>query len=413
MKIFFRLTTFLITLSMILTAAGCDTTVKSENLMDSITPNTVSTIDLNENAEKITNFGIELFKASYEEGKNILISPLSVLSALAMTANGAQGDTLMQIEEAFGIPIEELNKYIYSYVNSLPQGEKYKLSLANSIWFTNNQRFSVNKEFLQTNADYYGADIYKSSFDNDTVKDINNWVKNKTDNMIPKIIDDIPDSAVMYLVNALAFDAEWEEFFKKSQVKGGEFTSENGEMEKAEFMYSDVSRYLQDENAKGFIKYYSGNKYAFAALLPNEKITVNEYLSTLDGKKLHDLLVNSEIASVKTSIPKFETAYEAEMKNILKNMGIQAAFDCVSADFRGLGESSEGNIYIDKVLHKTYISVGEKGTKAGAATSIQMNDECVNIEPAKEVYLNRPFVYMLIDCETNIPFFIGTMAYIE
>jgi serpin B len=119
------------------------------------------------------------------------------------------------MERVFDIKTESLNLYLDSYMKNLPQGDKYKLSLANSIWFIDDERFMVNQDFLQANADYYGADIYKTAFNDQTCKDINNWVKERTDGMILEILDEIPQEAVMYLVNALAFEAEWSEIYEK------------------------------------------------------------------------------------------------------------------------------------------------------------------------------------------------------
>ena len=401
----------LLVCAMAVNLTGCTMEVHAKDLMDGITPNQVNALDdLGSQNADVTDFAIRLFKASEESGKNTLISPLSVLCALAMTANGAEEETLAQMEEVLGMTTEELNLYLYSYMQNLPQGEKYKLSLANSIWFTEDERFTVNQDFLQTNANYYGADIYKAPFDKQTLKDINNWVKQNTDEMIPEILDQIPAEAIMYLVNALAFEAEWSEIYEKHQVKDGEFTKEDGTKQDVKFMYGSEGTYLEDEKATGFMKRYKGGKYAFVAMLPNEGVSVSEYIASLDGESLNALLANPQYATVHTSIPKFETEYKVEMSEILKSMGMTEAFDMYNADFEGLGTSTGGNIYISRVLHKTFISVGEKGTKAGAATIVEMKDGAA-AEPTepKEVYLDRPFVYMLVDCENNIPFFIGTM----
>lgn len=394
---------------------GCTVKVHAENLMKGVVPNETEAADITGKNAAVTDFAVRLLKKSEKSGENTLISPLSVLCALAMTANGAQNKTLEQMENVMGLSVEELNLYLHTYMKYLPQGEKYKLSLANSIWFTDDERFSVNKVFLQTNADYYGADIYKTPFNELAKKDINNWVKNKTDGMIPNILDEIPKDTVMYLINALAFEAEWGKIYEKHDVRDGEFTKENDEKQNAEFMYGNESVYLEDENAIGFIKYYKGRNYAFAALLPNEGVRVSDYISTLSGEALNRMLLNPQYTTVHTAIPKFETEYDADMSEILKNMGMPRAFDGENAEFERLGTSSDGNIYIGKVLHKTFISVGEKGTKAGAATVIEIKNESAAYEPEdpKQVYLDRPFVYMLIDCENNIPFFIGTMMDVE
>ena len=390
---------------------GCSTKVQAKDLMEGITPNAVTPLnDLSPQNATVTDFAVRLFQASEKSGENTLISPLSVLCALSMTANGAENKTLQQMETVLGMTTQELNLYLYSYTQSLPQGEKYKLSLANSIWFTEDESFIVNQDFLQTNADYYGASIYKTPFNNQTCKDINNWVKQNTDEMIPKILDRVSEDAVMYLVNALAFEAEWMEVYEKNQVKDGEFTKEDGTKQNVVFMHGSESTYLEDENATGFMKMYKGGKYAFVAMLPNEGVSVSDYVASLDGAALNTMLSNPQYTTVYTSMPKFETEYDVEISDILKEMGMPIAFEPTKADFSGIGTSTEGGVYISRVLHKTFISVGEKGTKAGAATVVEAN--CGSAMPPqepKEVYLDRPFVYMLIDCENNIPFFIGTL----
>ena len=397
--------------AMMLNLTGCATPVQADNLMEGVIPNKVSALeDTSANHSAVTDFAVRLFKASEENGENTLISPLSVLCALAMTANGAEDETLQQMEDVLGMTTEEMNLYIYSYMQNLPQDDKYKLSLANSIWFTDHERFTVNQDFLQTTADYYGADIYKAPFNEQTCKDINNWIKEKTDGMIQGALDEIPDSALMYLINALAFDAEWADIYEKHQVREGEFTKEDGTKQECEFMYSTESNYFEDEKATGFLKYYKSGKYAFVALLPKEGVSVSEYIASLTGEVLNELLSNPEHTTVYTTIPKFETGYSVEMTEILKSMGMTDAFDPNNADFGRLGSSTGGNISISRVIHKTFISVEEKGTKAAAVTIVEPGDgAAMELEQPKEVYLDRPFVYMLIDCENNIPFFIGTM----
>ncbi len=401
----------LLVCAMAVNMTGCAMEVQAENLMKGITPNEVAALeDISTQNAKATDFAIRLFQAS-QGGGNTLISPLSVLCALAMTANGAEEETKAQMEAVLGMTTEELNLYLYSYIKDLPQGDKYKLHLANSIWFTEDESFTVNQDFLQTNADYYGADIYKAPFDSQTCKDINNWVKQKTDKMIPKILDQIPPEAVMYLVNALAFEAEWTEVYRMNQVTDGKFTKEDGTKQDAEFMRSTEGTYLEDDKATGFMKYYKDGKYAFVAMLPKEGVSVSDYIASLDGELMNALLTEPQHTAVYTLLPKFKTEYDVEMSQILKGMGMTEAFDADSADFEGIGSSANREIYIGTVLHKTFISVDEKGTKAGAATVVEMGSSGAG--PEKEVCLDRPFVYMLVDCQNNIPFFIGTMMDVE
>lgn len=362
-------------------------------------------------AAAVADFGVRLLRNSFsrDESRNTLISPLSVISALAMTANGAQGDTLQQMEDVFGCSIPELNTYLASYLQTLPEEEKYKLHIANAIWFKDSGAFSVEQGFLQTNADLYHAGLYKAPFDHTTVKEINGWVAEHTDNMIKNILNEIDEYAVMYLVNALSFDAEWESVFYEHQVRDGIFTKEDGTASKMKLMYSTERDYLETEQAEGFLKYYADRKYAFAALLPKEGVTVSELLDSLTGEELHSILEHPVNTTVHGAIPKFKSEYNAELREILLEMGMEDAFDMEEADFSGIGSHREGNLYISNVVHKTFIEVSERGTRAGAATMVAMSAGAAAPQEIRTVYLDRPFVYMIVDCETNLPVFIGTI----
>ncbi len=404
-------TALLLCAALTLPFSGCGTASGQEavDLMEGITAQEVDIQNV-DGAQAVMAFSVDLFQGSMEEGSNTLISPLSVLCALAMTANGAQGDTLTQMEQVLGLIAEEMNCYLSGYLTALAGEEACQLKLANSIWFRDVETLQVEQDFLQTNADYYGADIYKAAFDESTLKDINRWVSEGTDGMIEEILDEIPSDAVMYLVNALAFDAKWEDIYEESQISTGTFTLQDGTQREVEMMHSTESVYLKDENAVGVLKYYEGGRYAFVALLPDEDVTVADYVASLTGEKLTELLEGGERTTVKTTIPQFESAYSVEMSEVLKALGMTDAFDSTLADFSALGHSDEGNIYISSVFHKTYICVDEAGTKAGAATVVEFTSESAEfMEEPKTVCLDRPFVYMILDCESGIPLFIGTM----
>lgn len=400
-----------LTFSALFSLSGCSTAVQASDMMSGIKAGeTIADADLTgENSLAIAEFAVSLFKNGSYSGENVLISPLSVLCALAMTANGAKGETLTQMEEAFSLSVPELNNYLHTYINSLPAGDKYKVNAANSIWLKDDGSITVEQSFLQTNADYYGASIYKAPFNGETLKDINSWVRDNTDGMIEGVLDSIPGEAVMYLINALAFDAEWENIYKETQLWDGIFTTQSGEEKDAKMMDSCEYAYLEDAGATGFLKYYADRKYAFAALLPNEDSSIDEYISSLTGSSLMDTLKNVQDTKVMASIPKFEAEYSAEMSEILNSMSMKDAFNPDRADFSALGRSENGGIYISKILHKTRIAVDERGTKAGAVTAVEMGTTAMPPEEPKTVSLDRPFVYMLIDCETNLPLFIGTM----
>lgn len=352
-----------------------------------------------------TDFALGLLQNSMAEGENTLVSPLSVLSALGMTANGANNQTLAQMENTLGMPISDWNGWLSDYGN----GRDDALKLANSIWFTNDQRFTVNPAFLETNAQYYRAGIYQTPFNQQTCDDINLWVRENTDGMIPQILDEIPEDAVMYLVNALAFEADWNFPYQEYQVHSGTFTREDGTQREAEMMYSQENVYLEDENATGFLKYYQGAQYAFVALLPNGGVSVSDYVQSLTGSHLRDLLENKTYTEVNAALPKFETGYSVELSQPLQAMGITDAFDPAWADFSNLGSFGGEPIYISRVLHKTFISVAEQGTRAGAATVVEAAAGAAAPQEPKRVILDRPFVYMIVDCYQHFPIFIGTM----
>ena len=403
----------LLAFALVVSMTACQAAYAAD-LMDGIEANFVEKVSLDTGSEAVADFGVRLFQTSYADGENTLISPLSVLCALSMTANGARGDTLTQMEEVLGLDTETLNKWVYSYMAQLTASEDAKLSLANSIWFRDHERLTVERDFLQTNADYFGASVYKAPFDETTLKDINAWVKEHTDDMIDGVLDEIPEEAVMYLINALAFDAKWRTEYEKSDVRDGLFhiLDAEGTTREIELMHSTENQYLQDDLASGFIKYYKGGKYAFVAMLPNEGVSLKDYVASLTGQHIQQLLSNPEYVTVYAAIPKFEAEFSCEMAEILQNMGMKDAFDGDLADFSALGTSQRGNIRISRVIHKTFISVDEKGTKAAAVTVVEMSDECAAVIPEdyKTVILDRPFLYMLIDTETNMPFFIGTVA---
>jgi serpin B len=265
-----------------------------------------------------------------------------------------------------------------------------------------------SKDFLQIIADYYKADIFKAAFDSSTVNDINNWVKSKTNGMIDKILNKIDPEDVMYLINAVAFDAEWETVYEKASVHEDIFTDVYGNRQKVEFMNSEENMYIEEENAVGFVKPYAKNHYSFVAILPDENIFVNEYIKTLTGQKFIDLIKNAKITLVRASLPKFKYEYTIKMNETLESLGMTDAFLPDKADFSKLGKSDIGNLYISEVLHKTFISVDELGTKAGAVTSVDITAAGIPVN-FKTVKLNRPFIFAIIDNSTNLPIFIGTV----
>lgn len=432
-----RMIALLMCLTMVVSLAACggDTKECEDNLTDKntetefpgdsgdeiVTKDDVYYID-KANAAAI-DFAVRLFQEDVKSqivsdsetpgarDQNKLISPISVLMALAMTTNGADGETLQQMERVLGMEIGQLNAFSSEYLINLTE----ELKIANSIWLREDARVTLEDAFGHANKTYYGADVYKRPFDQSTVDEINGWINEKTDGMIKKIIREIPEESILYLINALCFEADWEVPYVENQLKKEIFTTSWGETQEVEMMYSMEDFYLEDEKAIGVMKHYMGRKYAFVALLPKEGVSIGEYAEYLSGEHLQELLANPQDCRVQTWIPPFEQDYEVEMSELLKNMGITDAFDVDSADFSNLGSCENGNIFISSVLHKTFIEVSLEGTKAGAVSGVDMAVGAVSQDtrPLKEVKLDRPFIYMIIDCETNQPIFMGTVNRVD
>ena len=357
------------------------------------------------------DFSLELLRASMEEdSENVMISPLSVLMALEMTRSGASGETLAQMDEVlYGGLLGADGKQGTQLFSALCTG-KEPLAMADSIWLrTGDGYFTPDDAFLQEAAEDYGAEIYGAPFDQSTVSDINRWVERGTDGMVRDILDEIPDEAVMYLVNAVAFDGEWQHPYESYQVWERTFYSADGSESEVDMMYGTESRYLSGEGVQGFCKYYKDG-YSFVALLPDEGITLEEYLSGLDGAAFLQTIREWDDTMVETGLPKFEGETSRELSNALKNMGMPMAFDEYAADFSRMGNVADGsNLYIGRVLHKTYIRVDELGTKAGAATVVEMDAGGAAIMDSKTVILDHPFLYAVVEDETGLPVFVGVV----
>ena len=360
-----------------------------------------------------TKFALELFQNVVNtdgENENIMISPYSVVQALGMTANGANGETKSQIEQTIGsMPIEDLNQYLYTQRTTQPNDETCKLSTANSIWIRDDiKRIQVKENFLQTNADYYNASVFKAPFDDSTVNDINSWVNENTDTMIPEVLNKIDDSILMYLINAVAFDAKWLSTYCEDDIWEETFTTADGSEQIVEMMHSEEYCYLEDENATGFFKYYNGKRYAFLALLPNEDISVTDYVNDLTPEYFQNLFAYkdnyAEIADV--AIPKFKCNYQVSLKETLSVMGMPVAFSDF-ADFSGITETTSREL--GDVSQITFIDISEKGTRAAAVTIISDAPTAAPPRPEKSVILNRPFVYSIVDTENNLPIFLGVL----
>ena len=349
------------------------------------------------------NFALALARETAVKDKNLLLSPFSVMIALAMTQNGARGTSLSQMEQVLGsgIPAAQMNRYLYAWISSLPDSEDARLQLADSLWIKESSAASVVPSFLQTNADWYGADAYTAPFDEGTLADINSWVASRTEGMIPKLMDRLSPDTEMILLNALAFDALWRVPYTDALVRTRDFRNASGKTVQAAMMHSTESSYLEGKGATGFLKYYADARYAFAAVLPDKGVSPADYLASLTASDLDRLLSSPVSEPVSAVLPQFSYSYEEHLPEALQRMGMTQAFSG-SADFSGMLPGA----FISDVLHKTFIEVTQAGTRAAAVTAVEMTKGAA---PAaqKEVVLDRPFLYMIVDTEYRLPIFIG------
>ena len=267
---------------------------------------------------------------------------------------------------------------------------------------------TLNPDFAAVASDNYKAQLNTLLFNNDATQQINDWVNTNTDGMVPSILDNADPDALMYLINALAFDGKWEEPYTEYQVNPGKFKNADGTLSDVDYMASEEYNYISGTDCKGFVKNFADRTYAFAALLPNENTTLDSFVKSLTGEKLSGLLNGTKSSRTIVNLPKFKLEYSEELRENLASLGITDAFNAASADFTNMLTEPSIRPYISRVLHKTAIDVNETGTKAGAATLVEMKEGAAPGEPER-VTLDRPFVYMIIDLKTKTPFFIGAL----
>ena len=357
-----------------------------------------------------------------EPGESVLVSPLSALFALALAENGAAGETLSQMEEVTGMGVQSLTSYFGAYLRRMggeslhdtrETGDPLALKGANSIWLRDSGDLGVTDGYLSTCKGSLAAQVFSAPFDQTTRDDINSWVSSKTDGMIKEIVSKIPDSAQLYLVNALALDSAWSDPYEDGDVQDDTFTTEDGTKQSVRMMRSHEVCYLESDSAEGFVKPYENHDLAFVGLLPKADVGIGGLVGSLDGDSLRELVAHAvPSVEVDAGLPKFTISHQTLLNDQLKSMGMPDAFDASRADFSPLGSTPAGNLAIDSVIQNTFIDVNERGTRAAAATSIGMNSgAAAPSEPeVREVVLDRPFAYLIIDYRTMTPLFAGVVT---
>ncbi len=357
------------------------------------------------------DFSVRLLQALTEDGENTLIAPLSVLMALGMIANGAAGETKAEMQTTLGLPLDTWNAYMIAARTLFASTDDVTFETFNSLWIDGREDFAVDADFLQTGVDCYGADAYWVPTGRSMAEAINDWVSEKTRGRITDMANEADDRMLLSLISALYFETDWETEWLS--VENATFTCADGTEKAVDMMIGAATeRFSNDDGTiTGFVKYYRGGEYAFAALVPCGSGRVEQFLQTLTGEALADLWQNrchlDEPFVV--GLPKFAQTCDLSLKNALSAMGMPLVFDRDNADFSALGQfgddSRRGTHEIGDVRQKTTLAADVNGEVGGAGPHAGLFD---SVEPS--VILNSPFLYMIVHVESGVPVFIGTMA---
>ena len=358
-------------------------------------------------------FGFNLFNEirKTEPDTNIFISPLSVSVALAMTLNGAADDTeqaminTMQLKDANS---ESINLG-YALLQQVLQtsDSKVTLTIANSLW--GRQGFTFNPDFLTRNTQFFNAEISTLDFnDTNSVQTINNWVNTNTNGKIPEILDEIEPNAVLFLINAIYFKGAWQTEFDPDKTSDGAFQLPTGGSQQVPMMSRTGDYpYYYAENFQAVSLPYGDGKISMYIFLPAPDSDLGTFLESLNAENWEKWMTQFHEQELLLRIPKFKLEYGTkELNDALTTLGMGVAFDSRHANFSRMATLKSGNLYIDKVAHKTFIEVNEEGTEAAAVTVVGVVK--TSLPPA--FIADRPFFFAIRDNETGTVLFMGTVV---
>ena len=401
----------IIILISVITITSCE-----ENGPSGPTDEEIPTITLNKKALEIIKadqaFGFELFREVYNltDEDNMMISPLSVSYALGMTYNGAAGTTLEAFNDVLhfdDLTTQEVNESYKDLMDQLIHlDEQVEFSIANSIWYR--LGFEVLSEFIQTNKDYFDAEVKEIDFgDPQTVEIINQWIEDKTNDKIQNMLDYIPRGAVMYLINAIYFNATWKYEFEKEETYEGDFTLADGTIHKVDYMrVTGNFAYTSNEDFTAIELPYGDSTFSMVVMLPSGEQEVSDLVAKLDDAHWDSWFDNSILTKVQVDLPKFKYDFKELLNDPLINLGLGVAFSS-AADFTRI--NPDGGLYISRVIHQTFIDVKEEGTEAAAATIVELYRSGGGSSP---IYFraDKPFLYLIKENSTGAIIFIGKVG---
>ncbi len=360
-------------------------------------------------------FGLKLFKQVNQTAgdTNIFISPLSVSTALGMVLNGANGktyDEMKSVLELQGNSLDEINQAYQDLNNLLTQIDPEVIfESANSIWYK--QGITFEQSFLDVNKTYFDAQVQALDFnDPASVNVINNWVSDKTKQKINSIIDKIPPGVVMYLINAIYFKGTWLYKFDSTATKDDNFYVTPDNPVTCKMMnQKNKLEYYQTDNYQVIELPYGSGDFQMLVILPSSGSDINSLINQMDETYWNNLFSNMDSTEVNLWLPKFKVEYSITLNDALKALGMTSAFDPAVADFSRIRK--EKDLYISRVLHKTYVKVDEEGTEAAAVTAVEVGITAV-FPGNKDINMkvDHPFIFAIRESTSGAILFIGKVV---
>ncbi|HJZ69256.1 MAG TPA: serpin family protein [Blastocatellia bacterium] len=363
-----------------------------------------------------TRFGFKLYSEVLKQsaGKNVFISPASVGLAIAMTYNGAVGETKQAMERALeiqGMNHAELNRAYAQLRQALETPDpKVELNIANSLWARKDVTF--NPDFIQRNKQFYGAEVTTLDFLSASAPaTINSWVADKTKGKIRDIVDQIDPQSILFLINAIYFKGKWQAEFDKAKTKDDDFTTGAAQQKRVPMMHqSGTYSYYEGAGFQAVSLPYGEGRVSMYILLPAKGTSLDEFQKKLTATNWDAWMKEFAETKGEIAVPRFKVEYELLLNDALKALGMGIAFDPVRADLSGIAKTQE-NAYISRVKHKTFAEVNEEGTEAAAATSVEVTLTSA-MQPRKtfRMIVDHPFFCAIRDNKTGTLLFMGWIS---
>jgi serpin B len=370
-----------------------------------LTTNQVSLI------ESDNSFAFDIFRKVLDnsaESENIIISPLSISSALSMTLNGANGatrDSMLKALRMNGLTPDMINNSYKSLTEALLSVDKRVLiSIANSVWSEKN--FVVKKPFTDILTGFYNAESRSFDITDPQVPSlINNWIDTKTNGLIKNMVDKLDPNTVMLLINAIYFKGKWKSQFDATNTVQGSFYKPGGVAEQVSMMKqtSDYKIYKGERFTLAELPYGQGN-FVMDVILPDDNNGIINIIPLINDNSMKGWLNLMSSRKTDLSFPRFKYGYKKELSDILTDMGMGITFGN-NADFSNI---SDLRLYISLVLHQAFIETNEEGTEAAAATIVGISTTAI-IEPFN-LNIDHSFLYIIRETTTSSILFMGRVA---